>query len=127
MLRQSLRLPKKFPNRKIMSIDIGGTLAKTAFYIPAAYQEELEKSGKLESLTKDTIPSKFIFSIRWSDPAFIILVNLILAFYLILTHFSISTPFFVKILIIFTFIVDLENGDKIYLKSFHSNNVREFI
>ena len=45
MLRQSLRLPKKFPNRKIMSIDIGGTLAKTAFYIPVAYQEELEKSG----------------------------------------------------------------------------------
>jgi len=27
-------LPKKFPNRKILSIDIGGTLAKTAFYIP---------------------------------------------------------------------------------------------
>lgn len=58
MLRQSLRLPKKFPNRKIMSIDIGGTLAKTAFYIPVAYQEELEKNGKLEALTKDTIPSK---------------------------------------------------------------------
>jgi len=28
-----------------MSIDIGGTLAKTAFYIPVAYQEELEKNG----------------------------------------------------------------------------------
>jgi hypothetical protein len=27
-------LPKKLPNRKIISIDIGGTLAKTAFYIP---------------------------------------------------------------------------------------------
>ena len=28
------KLPEKFPNRKILSIDIGGTLAKAAFYVP---------------------------------------------------------------------------------------------
>lgn len=27
-------LPSKFPNKKIFAIDIGGSLAKTAFYIP---------------------------------------------------------------------------------------------
>ena len=33
-MRAALRLPKKFPLKKILSIDIGGTLAKTAFYVP---------------------------------------------------------------------------------------------
>lgn len=28
------KLPSKFPNKKIISIDIGGTLAKSAFYVP---------------------------------------------------------------------------------------------
>lgn len=53
-----MRLPKKFPNKKILSIDIGGTLAKTAFYVPSGHQLHLEKLGKLESLTDKTIPSK---------------------------------------------------------------------
>ena len=34
MFSKALTLPKKLPNKKIISIDIGGTLAKTAFYIP---------------------------------------------------------------------------------------------
>ena len=46
-----------------MSIDIGGTLAKTAFYIPVEYQEALEQNGQLEALTKDAIPSKFFINI----------------------------------------------------------------
>jgi hypothetical protein len=33
MLR-SFQLPKAFPAKKILAVDIGGTLAKTAFYIP---------------------------------------------------------------------------------------------
>lgn len=27
--------PEQFPKKKILSLDIGGTLAKTAFYIPS--------------------------------------------------------------------------------------------
>jgi hypothetical protein len=34
MFSKALSLPKKLPNKRIISIDIGGTLAKTAFYIP---------------------------------------------------------------------------------------------
>jgi hypothetical protein len=34
MFAKALTLPKRLPNKKIISIDIGGTLAKTAFYIP---------------------------------------------------------------------------------------------
>ena len=57
-MRQALRIPKKLPEHKILSIDIGGTLAKTAFYIPLDHQSALQKEGKLESLMDDTIPSK---------------------------------------------------------------------
>lgn len=53
-----------------MSIDIGGTLAKTAFYVPAEHQKELEKNGRMEALTKDTIPSKFSLIIILQDPRF---------------------------------------------------------
>jgi pantothenate kinase len=43
------KLPAVFPNKKILSIDIGGTLAKVAFYVPKSdpnfndieYQEKL--------------------------------------------------------------------------------------
>lgn len=87
-----MRLPKKFPDKKILSIDIGGTLAKTAFYVPVSHQDRLECLGKLTTLTKDTIPSKlFTFNDR---------VGLV---------------------------VELENGDKIFLKSFESNKLIEFI
>jgi pantothenate kinase len=30
-------------------------------------------------------------------------------------------------IVLTSLLVELENGDKIYLKSFHSNNVKEFI
>ena len=39
---KTLKLPKVFPNRKIVSIDIGGTLAKTAFYVPNSHKELLK-------------------------------------------------------------------------------------
>jgi hypothetical protein len=52
-------LPKKLPSRNIISIDIGGTLAKTAFYVPKHNLINLEKTGKFESLTRDTIPSMY--------------------------------------------------------------------
>ena len=43
-----------------MAVDIGGTLAKTAFYLPKNDPHRLD-SHKLEMLTKDTISSKFTF------------------------------------------------------------------
>lgn len=48
-----------FPARNIISVDIGGTLAKTAFYVPKHHRLNLEKAGKFDSLTKDSIPSKY--------------------------------------------------------------------
>ena len=97
-MRQALRIPKKLPKHKILSIDIGGTLAKTAFYIPLEDQTALEKAGKLESLMDDTIPSK-----------------------------SFYYPNLIICCLTYIFLVDLENGDKIFLKSFSSNKIIEFI
>ena len=51
--------PKKFPNRKILSVDIGGTLAKTAFYVPKEHEQKLLAANKLESLKLEAIPSKY--------------------------------------------------------------------
>ena len=31
---KNFKLPHQLPNRKILSVDIGGTLAKAAFYVP---------------------------------------------------------------------------------------------
>jgi hypothetical protein len=42
-----LRFPSNLPNKKILSIDIGGTLAKTAFYFPNDHLVHLEKLGKI--------------------------------------------------------------------------------
>ena len=55
---KSLKLPKVFPNRKILSIDIGGTLAKTAFYIPSSHKKRLQEDGRYESMIADSLPSK---------------------------------------------------------------------
>ena len=55
---KTLKLPKVFPNRKIVSIDIGGTLAKTAFYVPNSHKETLKQDGRYESLLENSIPSK---------------------------------------------------------------------
>jgi len=49
-MRAALRLPKKFPNKKILSVDIGGTLAKAAFYVPQESLAQYKEMGKLESL-----------------------------------------------------------------------------
>ena len=43
-----LKLPTRFPNKKIMAVDIGGTLTKVAFFLPqgpdaANNREELER------------------------------------------------------------------------------------
>jgi len=79
MFSKALTLPKKLPNRRIISIDIGGTLAKTAFYIPESHHKKLEEDGRLSVLTANTIP------------------------------------------------IELENGERIYLRSFKSGNLNEFI
>jgi hypothetical protein len=81
-------LPLQFPNKRILSIDIGGTLAKTAFYIPRS-DPQMEDASFHEVLTKDTIPSNYLH----------ILFNVDLN------------------------IVELSNGDKIYLKVFQSHKI----
>lgn len=52
-----ISLPAKFPNKKILAFDIGGSLAKVAFYLPRE-QPQFEDFRNLEVLTKDCIPSK---------------------------------------------------------------------
>lgn len=90
MLRSSFNLPKSFPPKKILAVDIGGTLAKTAFYIPKSDSIRLDQD-KFRILTNQSIPSKF--------------------------STAIDNPF----------AVELENGDQIYLKSFESSKIDEFI
>jgi hypothetical protein len=55
------KLPTRFPNKKIMAVDIGGTLTKVAFFLPqgpdgASNKEEL---NRLESITSECVPSKY--------------------------------------------------------------------
>jgi len=50
-------VPAARPARKILAVDIGGTLAKAAFYLPRN-DPARENFAKFESLTGDTIPSK---------------------------------------------------------------------
>jgi hexokinase len=57
-MRTLIRLPAHFPNKKILSIDIGGTLAKAAFYVPNDHKLKMMEMGKFTSLTHNTIPSK---------------------------------------------------------------------
>ncbi len=52
-------MPLKFPNKKIMAFDIGGSLAKVAFYLPKA-EPQFQDFKNFELLTKDTIPSKYL-------------------------------------------------------------------
>jgi len=40
----------------MLALDIGGTLAKAAFYIPKPHLESLSADGKLEALTESSIP-----------------------------------------------------------------------
>jgi len=58
MIKAPLRLPQILPNKKMLAIDIGGTLAKAAFYIPKPHLESLSADGKLEALTESSIPRK---------------------------------------------------------------------
>lgn len=56
MLR-SFSLPSVFPAKKILAVDIGGSLAKTAFYIPKGDPVRLDED-KFRILTNKSIPSK---------------------------------------------------------------------
>jgi hypothetical protein len=51
-------LPHHLPNRKILSVDIGGTLAKAAFYIPRDDPIH-QKPESLHKITSMCIPCKF--------------------------------------------------------------------
>jgi hypothetical protein len=52
------KLPVAFPNRRILSIDIGGTLAKAAFYVPKS-DPHFKEPAYHDKLAADTIPSKY--------------------------------------------------------------------
>lgn len=63
MTKGLFHMPALLPNKKIVSIDIGGTLAKVAFYIPRG-DPKLRDPVYQEKLTKDTIPSK-VMRVTW--------------------------------------------------------------
>ncbi len=51
-------MPAIMPKRKILAIDIGGTLAKTAFYLPK--DDPIRQIPHVfEKLTQNGMPSKF--------------------------------------------------------------------
>jgi len=50
-----LVLPSKLPSRKILALDIGGTLAKTALYVPKDDPVRLNTST-FEAITNKSIP-----------------------------------------------------------------------
>ena len=53
-------LPAVMPSRKILSVDIGGTLAKAAFFVPR--NDPLRQNfSRFEALTSECIPSKYLF------------------------------------------------------------------
>ena len=58
-MHRSFKLPTLFPQKKILAVDIGGTLAKTAFYIPKNDPVRLDQN-KFRILCKNTIPSKLL-------------------------------------------------------------------
>jgi hypothetical protein len=51
-------LPSALPQRKILSVDIGGTLTKAAFYVPKDDPIRLN-SDKYKKIIFNSIPSKF--------------------------------------------------------------------
>ena len=61
MIRNPLRLPSNLPNKKVLSIDIVGSLAKAAFYIP---QGLLEMDEKLQAIEQESVPSKYKYKIQ---------------------------------------------------------------
>ena len=70
---QRFTLPAVMPAKKIISVDIGGTLAKAAFYLPRddPMRQDLTK---YEALTSECIPSKY--SVQFDQNA-ILLTSLI--------------------------------------------------
>ena len=50
-------LPKTLPKRKILSVDIGGTLAKTVFFVPKD-DPVRSQAAIFEKIREDTITSK---------------------------------------------------------------------
>jgi hypothetical protein len=49
------------PQPKIISVDIGGTLAKMAFYVPKDHKILQSGQNIEDSLGPDVLPSKIIF------------------------------------------------------------------
>jgi hexokinase len=56
-MKTLIQLPAAFPRKKILSLDIGGTLAKVAFYIPKD-DANMQIPEYKEKITKQSIPSK---------------------------------------------------------------------
>lgn len=56
-MKTLFQLPAAFPRKKILSLDIGGTLAKVAFYVPKD-DPNMQIPDYHEKITKQSIPSK---------------------------------------------------------------------
>ena len=57
MINPSL-FPAEMPQKKILAVDIGGTLAKTAFYVP--HDDPLRQDeARFAALTSDCVAGKF--------------------------------------------------------------------
>ena len=52
-------LPALFPRKKILSFDIGGTLAKVAFYVPKDDPKFHSDPTYQEKISKDSFPCKY--------------------------------------------------------------------
>lgn len=63
------QLPTVFPKKRILSFDIGGTLAKVAYYVPKD-DPKFQDPACHEKLTKETIPCNNILSTYLSSPLF---------------------------------------------------------
>lgn len=61
-------IPTHMPKHKILSVDIGGTLAKMAFYVPKGHKI-LQSGQKIDDvLGHDVLPCKFAYFIL-TDPS----------------------------------------------------------
>lgn len=61
-------LPATLPAHKILSVDIGGTLAKVAFYVPKN-DPIYQNNEKLHKLTSMSIPSKYSVHVNYFSRA----------------------------------------------------------
>ena len=58
MMKGLFQIPAKFPKKRILSMDIGGTLAKIAYYVPKDDPKFTNDPEYHQKLTQQAIPCK---------------------------------------------------------------------